>query len=362
MFDIFQFEARWDYYLNRAAKLAWKGFQEVKSNPMVGAILIDRKGKRIGEGYHEKFGEAHAEVNAIKDAQNAGFDTKGTILFVTLEPCSHTGKQPPCTEAIINAGITHVVYAQVDPNPKVRKEGHKSLEKAGIKIVQHTTPKVKKINAIYLKNSKENRPFVHLKLALAESKYLSTKAEKRTQLTGEESNQVVHHLRSHHDGILVGVNTILIDNPQLTIRLPKEAPKQPTRIIIDPSLKTPHDAKILKEKGETWIIHNKKATKKNLPNTTLISLTGDNVIPPKTILEEIYSYGIRSIMIEGGAITANQFIKLGLVDRLTLICTPKKVIDKNAPHLEAPLGLLTENGQFTSIKYIGEDLWIDTWI
>lgn len=319
-------------YLQRCLVLAKKGEGQVTPNPMVGAILVYGD-KIIGEGYHKAFGKPHAEVEAIKDAIkncNASLLTSST-LYINLEPCSHFGKTPPCIDAIIENKIPHVVIAMQDPNPLVAGKGVEKLKAANIKVELIELPEAKKLNKIFIKNITTSLPYIHLKYALTKDNKLTSKPGTRTKITTKEQDIEVHKLRAKYDAILVGKNTIIIDNPKLTCRLKeltngKENGKNPIRIIldtqatllIDPQFKDFH---IFKEAGITIIATtNTELSETDLPKNTqiLICDPSPSGINLEDLLKKLYSNNIFSILIEGGYEAINSFNKANFIDEQTI--------------------------------------------
>lgn len=336
-------------WLNKAAKLASKGAKHVFPNPMVGAILV-KNNHLIGKGFHTKYGAPHAEIEAFKNAKKNGHDLKNSILYVTLEPCSHYGKTPPCTEAIIKNGLSRVVYACLDPNPKVNGKGIKILNKNHIKTDFLTTDETEKLNAIYRTNRLFKRPFIHLKTACTLDGKITLKKGTATPLTNSISNKETHKLRAFYDAILVGVETIITDNPELTVRLTKG--ENPIKIILDSKLRTPKNAKILNNLSKTII-----ATTKTSPEKHILTCkkTKNEQIDLKDLLKKLYKKGICSILVEGGEKISDSFLKADLVDRLSLICTPILAKNKNLPGFP----YLTKKPQTKNTHLLEDNLWID---
>lgn len=319
----------------RAAELAWQGKGKVDPNPMVGAIFVKNK-KIIAEGYHQKFSGPHAEINAIHTAKKAHQSLKGATLYVTLEPCCHYGKQPPCTEALKTLGLKKIIFATLDPNPLVRGKGIKILKKAKILTEKLETPETRDLNVIYLTNILKKRPFVHLKTACTQDGKITLQKGKPTALTGKKSQEKAHALRARYDGILIGVNTLLIDNPRLTVRLSKSI-KNPTRIILDSRLRTPFSSRVFKEKGQTILATTipLPAHKKLPPRTTILVCKKNKTgkIDLHDLLKKLFALGIRSVLVEGGEQVNTSFLKEKLVDRVTFIFTPHRAHDTSLPSL-----------------------------
>ena len=249
-----------EYFMKKAIELAKKGVGKVNPNPLVGAIIV-KEGEIIGEGYHEKYGEAHAEVNAFKSLKE---DPSGATLYVTLEPCSHYGKTPPCVDMIIENKINKVIIGMIDPNPLVAGNGVNKLIAAGIEVKSGILEdECKKLNEIFIKYIITKKPYVVLKAAMSLDGKIATKTGESKWISCEESRLQVHELRNKLSGIMVGINTVITDNPELTCRTQNE--NDPVRIIVDSSLRIPLDSKVLKNKdGKTMIATTKKADLKKM--------------------------------------------------------------------------------------------------
>ncbi|HHQ44616.1 MAG TPA: bifunctional diaminohydroxyphosphoribosylaminopyrimidine deaminase/5-amino-6-(5-phosphoribosylamino)uracil reductase RibD [Candidatus Altiarchaeales archaeon] len=306
-----------EYFMRRALKLASLGTPS--PNPYVGAILV-KDGEIIGRGYHEKAGMPHAEIEALKSCENPA----GATLYVTLEPCSHHGRTPPCTDAIIKAKIKKVVYALDDPNPQVN--GKQILEDAGIKVVSGVLQKeAEKLNEVFVKNMTTKLPFVVLKTAMSSDGKIATKNRAPLQITGEKSRKIVHELRGKYDAILVGVNTILADDPQLTCRT--AGGRDPLRVILDSRLKTPFDAKVLKDKNVLIATTEKYDSEKMrlLSRKAKVAVFGKDHVNLKQLLKFLYAEGVCSILVEGGGKVNQNFIKAGLIDKMVTLISSKKI-------------------------------------
>ena len=243
-----------------AIKLAKKGEGKVNPNPMVGAVIV-KDGIVIGEGYHEKYGEGHAEVNAFKSLKE---DPSGATMYVTLEPCSHYGKTPPCADKIIKNNIKRVVIGMIDPNPLVAGNGVDKLKKAGIEVkVGVLEEKCKKLNEVFIKYILSKKPFVVLKTAMSLDGKIATRTGESKWISSEKSRLQVHNLRNKLSAIMVGVNTVIKDNPELTCRI--ENGNNPIRIIVDSTLRIPMNSKVLQNKdNKTIIATTKRANIKNM--------------------------------------------------------------------------------------------------
>jgi len=312
------------YFMYQAMLLAEKGRGFVSPNPLVGAVIV-KNNKIIGQGYHKKFGDAHAEVNAFK---NAKASVKGAKLYVTLEPCNYLEKKtPPCVPAIIEAGIKEVVIGTLDCNPRVCNKGVRDLRKAGIKIkVGVMRKEIEQQNEAYFKYSKKNRPFVILKLGLSLDGRIATSKGDSKWITSSESRRFVQRIRKEADAVLVGINTILKDDPRLTCRI--DSKKVLIKVILDPNLLTPPHAKVLKGNCPTLIFANKNSRSAILSrgkNIEIIRVESDknDFLSWNDILKELAKRNIASVLIEGGAQVASSALQAGAVDKLYLIYAPK---------------------------------------
>lgn len=328
---------------------------------MVGAVFV-KNGKIIAEGFHKKFGGLHAEVEAIRAAARHHHSLKGATLYITLEPCAHHGKQGPCTEALLNGtGLSRVVYAQVDPNPQVAGKGLAVLKQHGIRTQALMIPETEELNEVYLTNVGQKRPFVHLKTACTLEGKITLYRGTHSRLSHPESLKHVHELRTQHDAILIGVQTLLIDNPRLTARsLRGKILATPLRIILDPRGRSPHTAALFTETGNNLLI----TTNDRLKNiwgasTEILWIREKNrQIDLEDLLKKLFDRGIRSILVEGGARVNTAFLNAGLVDRLSLCFTPYSSPDPDAPSWIDFTQISTINLNQTRLTLRGNDQWI----
>ncbi len=311
--------------MQKAIELAEKGRGFVSPNPLVGAVIV-KNNKIIGQGYHKKFGDAHAEINAIKNAQES---VRGATLYVTLEPCNYWEKKtPPCVPAIIKSGIKKVIIGTYDCNPKVCKKGILELQNAGIKTkVGILKDVIEKQNESYFKFTKTGLPFIVLKLGLTLDGRIATGNGESKWITSALSRRFDQELRKDADAILVGINTILKDNPRLTCRI--EPKKRLTKIILDSELKTPAKAKVLKGPSPTIIFTGDEQKIKDVSlarkNLEIINIKRDKkgLLLWTEILQELAKRNIASILIEGGAKVASSALQAQIVDKIYLIFAPK---------------------------------------
>ncbi len=306
-----------------AIKLAQKGKGYVSPNPLVGALIIKR-GSIIGKGFHRKCGSDHAEIMAIKEA---GSKAQGGALYVTLEPCSHWGKTPPCTQRIVEAGLREVVIGMADPNPVV--SGYEELKFRGLKTrIGILKEDCRKLNEPYIKWIKSKKPFVVVKAAMSLDGKIATRTGDSKYITGREARKFVHELRAEYDAVMVGSNTVLKDDPQLTVRLTKGV--NPVKIIVDSNLKMSLKAKIVTNEPNKLII----ATSKKAPKAKIKKLQqkGVNIlivgakqgkVDLKELMKELGKREICSILVEGGAELNAEAIKAGVADKVLFFISPR---------------------------------------
>ncbi len=307
-----------------ALELALKGYGMVSPNPMVGAVVV-RDNQVVGRGYHARFGDSHAEVVAIHDAKGKA---RGATLYVTMEPCCFQGKTPPCTEAIREAGIRRVVVAMVDPNPKVKGEGLRCLRRAGIKTEVGVLEKAARLlNESYITFVTEHRPFVMLKVATTLDGMMATEEGESQWITGEKARAMGQILRLGADAILVGVNSVIIDNPKLTCRIKKE--KRLIRVILDTNLQIPLESRLFSEPGPVLIFTSSGGEKKIRglgrlgAEVVRVRQEGKGRLVWQDVLKELYQREVMSVLIEGGATVISSALEAGVVDRAFFFSSPK---------------------------------------
>ncbi len=318
-----------------ALRLAGKAVGRTDPNPMVGAIVV-KDGRVVGQGYHHAAGEPHAEVEALRDA---GEMAHGAELFVTLEPCNHFGKTPPCTKAILEAGIARVWYGMADPNPDVSGGGAQFLRDAGVHVMgEILEDRCKRLNEVFLKNVLCKRPFVFLKLAMSLDGRIATRTGHSQWITSPASRRRVHKLRDRVSGIMVGVGTLLADNPSLTTRLPRDAGHDAVRIIADSNLRTPPDAQIFNPTSPAGVIiacrkapPKKERRQLEARGATVVPTCGVEKVDLNDLLEKLYGLGITSILVEGGAEVAWGALKEKIVDRCLFFYAPLIIGGREAP-------------------------------
>ena len=304
-------------YMNRAITLAKKADAGVQPNPYVGAVVVQND-KIIGEGYHKKFGEKHAEPIAI---DNSTESTEGADLYVTLEPCSHNGKTPPCVDKIIESKIRRVFIGMVDPYEKVSGRGIKILQNAGIKVVTGIKEKeVKELNKVFITNIYEKRPFIYIKYAMTLDGYIATTSYNSKWISNELSRENVHHKRHNVQGILVGSNTVVKDNPRLTARL-KDDGFQPTPVVLDFS----GDISSLKYKifNRKSILITSNFNLKSNNNVKIFKIKKDESIEINNLGKLLCNENIHSVLVEGGAKTISYFLKNKFFDEINVYVSSK---------------------------------------
>lgn len=317
-----------EFYMKRALELSLKGIGRTGPNPLVGAVIV-KNGKIIGEGYHEYFGGPHAEVNAIN---NATEDVEGAAIYVTLEPCSHYGKTPPCADLLVAKKLSKVVIAMIDPNPKVAGKGAEILRQNGMEVVMGVLEKeAEKINEIFIKYIQEKRPFCILKTAMTMDGKIASVTGESMWITNEKSRYYVHELRNRVSGVMVGINTVIKDNPSLTTRL-KEGGTDSVRIIVDSSLRIPPDSKVLKLNSpkKTIIATTEKADKEKLKllsekeNIQILTVPlKDSRVDLAYLFDRLGREGIDSVLVEGGSELNFSVLKEGLADKVITFIAPK---------------------------------------
>ncbi len=303
--------------MQRAFELAKFGLGHVAPNPMVGCVIVHNS-TMIGEGWHRKFGEAHAEVNAIASVLDLSLLPNST-LYVTLEPCNHVGKTPPCTDLIIQSGIKKVVIATIDPNPLVSGKGVERLRNAGIEVTSGVLEKTARfINRRFITFQTEKRPYIVLKWAETADRFMDKIRAKNElgafQISGSESTRMVHRWRAEESAILVGANTAITDNPKLSTRV--WPGNNPIRIVIDPNLQLPGSSHLLDNSVRTMIFN--RLQTKTVFNTEFIQLDFTKEILPD-VLSYLHHEKVQSVLVEGGAATLNRFLSAGLWDEIRVI-------------------------------------------
>ena len=350
-------------YMEMTVKLAEKGRGLTSPNPMVGCIIIKR-GRIVGKGFHKKAGTEHAEVLAINDA---GKKVMNSTMYVNLEPCSHWGRTPPCTERIVEAGVREVIIGVKDPNPLV--DGFKELKARGLKTkIGILEKEAKKLNEIYMKYIKTKRPFAIIKVAMSLDGRIATKTGDSKYITSREARKYVHQLRTEIDAVMVGVNTVLRDNPELTPRLFKG--KDPMKIVVDSNLKISKNCNLMKNPAKLIIATTKKAPKNDIKKlqqkgvNVIITKLKKGLVDLQDLMKQLGKHEITSVMIEGGSELNSSAIKEGIVDKVLIFAAPK--IIGNGLGAIGNLGInkidKAINLKNTITKKIGQDLLIEGYL
>ncbi len=316
------------FYMNLALELAEKGRGFTSPNPMVGAVVV-RDGHIVGTGYHEFAGGPHAEVNALNDA---GESAKDATLYVTLEPCNHTGRTPPCTKKIIDSGIARVVVAMKDPNPNVTGGGIEFLRENGIQVdVGIEEKQACRLNEVFIKFVQTQRPFVILKTAATLDGRIATRTGDSKWVTGPSARNFVHTVRHAVDGIMVGIGTVNQDNPSLTTRLEKLKGKDPVRIVLDTHLTIAENSRLLNLQSDAKTvlvtgedISCEKKDRLEQQGVTFITTPLKNgKIDLDSLMDRLGTMGITSLLIEGGGRVAASALACGIVDKILFFYAPK---------------------------------------
>jgi diaminohydroxyphosphoribosylaminopyrimidine deaminase/5-amino-6-(5-phosphoribosylamino)uracil reductase len=354
-------------WLDRALKLAEKGRYTVSPNPMVGAVVV-RRGLAVGEGFHRKAGGPHAEITALR---RAGSAARGADLYLTLEPCVHEGRTPPCAPAVIAAGVRRVVVAAADPNPLVAGRGIAALRRAGLEVIRAPAAWREKAagqNEKFFASIAGGRPFVLAKWASTlDGRIASAKGESRW-ITGEPARRRGLLFREEYDAVLVGAGTVLADDPRLTRRLGKAGPLPHWRIVLDGRLRLPETALFLRGRGERLVV---TAAPPGHPKARRLSARGIRVwsLPGRPrgrvdlpqLLDELGRHGVTSLMVEGGAETLGGFFRAGLVDRVAAFLAPRVLGGHRAPGAVGGAGFsLAAAPELAGarIEQVGQDLLV----
>lgn len=312
-----------EFFMRQSIKLAKKGLSWTNPNPLVGAVIV-KNGAIIGQGFHRQAGFPHAEIEALNSLKT---DPKGATMYINLEPCVHFGRTPPCTEAIKKSGINKVVCAALDPNPKVCGKGLTSLQKVGIKtLVGILEKEARKLNETFFTFYGKQRPFVAIKFAASLDGKMATAGGDSKWITCESARNYARSLRAKYQAILVGINTILTDNPNLGVR--NKGKKDPIRIILDPKLRIPLDTQVLRDANviiatTTKAPESKKGQLENLGITVLSFDT--EYIKIMELLSALKEKDIISILVEGGGRTLGSFVDCGIIDKVYAFHAPRLI-------------------------------------
>lgn len=352
-------------YMRLAIQLAKQGYGWVNPNPMVGAVIV-KDGKIIGQGYHQKYGEFHAERNALSDCQTSPV---GATLYVTLEPCSHYGKTPPCTEAIIESNISRVVVGSSDPNPLVAGKGIAILRSHGIEVIEHIAKdECDKLNESFFYYIQKKMPYVVMKYAMTMDGKIATRSGKSQWITGEKARHRVHEDRHRYTAIMVGVGTVLADDPMLTCRL--ENGRNPLRIICDTNLRMPLQAKLVTTTNiaPTLIVTAVTDTKRHQPYLdagceVMVVPQRSNHIDLNILMQRLGEKQIDSLLLEGGGTLNWSALQSGIVNKVQAYIAPKLFGGSGKTPVEG-LGIDSPSGAFLLsapvITQLGEDILLES--
>lgn len=356
-------------WMHKAILLAEKGRYAVSPNPMVGACVVQGE-KCIAEGYHRAFGLEHAEVMALK---KAGKQAKGATLYVTLEPCASWGKTPPCVQTIIESKVKRVVIGMIDPNPINHRKGIGALKKAGVEVVWGIQSQfIEKQNESFVKHIKTGFPFVTLKMAQSLDGKIACNTGSSRWISSPESREFVHRLRAEQDGVMVGKNTLYLDNPRLSpvVTTPDKPRGKPWRIVLDPQGKISKRARIFEGDQVTLCVvaknYENKKVKKKFPGVILPVAVKNKKIYLEEMFKKIGELGIAKILVEGGGEFAWSLIKGGWVDKFYWIMAPKFVGGRTAKTSVEGEGINDLNAaincRLTQIFYSGGDVIIEGYL
>ncbi|HEX6559166.1 MAG TPA: bifunctional diaminohydroxyphosphoribosylaminopyrimidine deaminase/5-amino-6-(5-phosphoribosylamino)uracil reductase RibD [Longimicrobiales bacterium] len=344
-------------FMRSAVQLAERGWGRVQPNPMVGAVVV-RDGTVIAEGWHHEYGGAHAEVDALADA---GAQARGATLYVSLEPCSHHGKTPPCTDAIIRAGVATVVFGAHDPNPEARG-GADVLRRAGINVVGGVeADAVRQQNAIFFHAIHHHAPYVALKLAMSLDARIARGPGERTRITSDDADAEVHRLRSGYDAVLIGSNTARIDDPLLTVRKAPAPIRPPVRVVLDSEAAlSPTSALVTSvNQAPVWVFTGPTA---DAARIQALEAAGARVFaarrqraPLKQVLDTLWQEGVQSVFCEGGSRVATALLARDLVQRVYLFIAPILLGGQAVPAFAFEQAPDTSRWRPARIAQIGDD-------
>ena len=351
-------------YMRRALVLARRGIGKTAPNPAVGCVIV-RDGAIVGEGWHRKAGMPHAEVNALT---MAGEMAKNADVYVTLEPCAHFGKMPPCADALVTAGVARVFAGMVDPNPRVAGKGLHRLAAAGIEAVSGIMEDAcRRVNEPFIKHVTTGMPFVTLKCALTLDGKIATASGDARWITNERSRRYVHRLRSRSDAIMVGVGTVIADDPMLTSRIP--GGKDPLRVVVDSGLRIPRNAQLLhlRSPAKTVVatVADDGATGEEITGCgaeLLVCREKEGRVDLHDLMARLGAMGVQSVLLEGGGTLAGAALRQGLIDKFLFFYAPKMVGgDGPGPFAGAGAARMDDAVRLKDVKRcrFGEDLLIE---
>ncbi|MBJ7537998.1 bifunctional diaminohydroxyphosphoribosylaminopyrimidine deaminase/5-amino-6-(5-phosphoribosylamino)uracil reductase RibD [Marinomonas transparens] len=364
-----------EYWMAKAIQLAQKGRYTTHPNPRVGCVLV-KDGQLVGQGFHAKTGEGHAEVNALADAEQKSMTqhVKGATAYVTLEPCSHQGKTPPCADTLVKAGVARVVFGMQDPNPEVAGRGLDKIKKAGIEVIGPILEaECEGLNPGFIKRMREGLPFVRVKLAMSLDGRTAIESGESQWITGPEARQDVQRLRAQSDAIVTGIGSVLADNPSMTVRIDNDDQetdaknvRQPLRVVMDTALSILPEAKILYPSKQAWVFsvaeeveseHLDVLSKKGV--TVRFSPRGDDGrLDLLDAMGQLADAGINEVLLETGAELAGGFLQAGLVDEIVVYMASKLLGSSARPLFQLPLETMSEavELELKSVRQVGQDI------
>ena len=349
--------------MDLARRLAERGRYTVTPNPLVGAVVA-RDGTAVSEGWHVRVGGDHAEVAALKDAGEAA---RGATMYVTMEPCNHHGRTPPCTEAVLRSGISRVVVGHLDPDPRMRGKSVEILRKGGVEVEVLDDPAFERQNEQFMHYMHTGQPFVHLKLAATLDGRIAAAGGDSRWVTGEDARLRAHELRAEAGAVLVGVGTVRADNPLLSARGLREEPPRITRVILDPRITIRSNSRLARTASEAPVLVFSEERALDGREKRLETLGVEIVGAPRSsegmdllyVLQELGRRGIRGLLVEGGGETAARFVGGGLTDKITLFYAPKLVGSEGVPMIGAlRVTKMAEALRFSvsNVETVGEDV------
>lgn len=342
-------------FMRMALRLARRGLGNTTPNPAVGAVIV-ADGRVIARGYHHRAGLPHAEREALAQL---GDRAPGGTLYVTLEPCHHRGRTPPCTEAIVASGLRRVVIGMNDPNPDVRGGGCRYLQKQGLEVVSGVLEaECRRLNEVFIRHVTSKRPFVAVKSALTLDGWTATRTGSSRWVTGPEARRYVHRLRARLDAVMVGIGTVLADDPRLTVRLGRRQQRQPLRIVVDTSLRVPEGAKVLQDCAvvPTLLAHGPDVQRRAIGRlhgkgvTTLALPRGTGGVDLHALMDHLGKMKVTGVLIEGGAALLGSLVRARLVDRFYIFKAPKLLGGGDGVPMIAGTGA----GQMTDCVRLGD--------
>jgi len=354
-------------FMRRALALAERGRGLTSPNPMVGAVVV-RHGEIVGEGFHARAGAPHAEIDALRAA---GDRARGATLYVTLEPCNHHGRTPPCAPAVLAAGVARVVAAVADPNPFVAGAGADALRAAGVPVETGClADEAAAQNRVFMTAMRERRPHVTLKAGMTADGKIADVHGGARWITGEPARAEAHRQRSESDAIVVGITTVLRDDPALTVRLPRPWPREPYRVVLDTSARTPPGARLIAGATPARAIiavgdaaPADRVTALEAAGATVLRCPArDGRVAPDAVLAALFAREVRAVLLEGGGEVHGGFLDAGLVDRVTLFVAPLLLGGREAPPVVGGAGRELKSAVRLgpmSVRHVGADLLIE---